>query len=530
MSASDATEAHRTPVETDAAERNTSMPAPEANILPPPTAPLDVALVFFKKRYWCEDADTHRLVYWRDDFYAWNGSNWVKLADGDIRAEFYMFAGRAFYHKPDGEPVPWAPNRHRVNNVMDALEAACRVGDELQPPCWLDGSPYGCTISLRNGLLDITAGGERTLRPHTPMFFNLTSLPYGYDDDARCPGWDAFMRQLFCPGDGGEPDNEPAYALEQFLGCIVARKTDLQRILVLIGPPRSGKGTIFKVIENLVGLAHAVSTQLLKLTEDNTLSSLIGKSVCLIPDMRATTGKMPQIAETLLSISGQDSFTIDRKYKPAWTGVLNTLLATASNEFPGLRDASGALSSRYVPIIMTESFLGREDRTLLPRLLSELPGILNRALDGLDYVLANGRFTEPKVSVEAIEDLAELASPMKRFVAEHLAVMPKGGDPGEYTTPIIDLFETYKVWAHENGEPPICRETFGQRLRSALPRVKRSQPRGDGGARISSYAGVRLLRRETASARAKRHALEEMEQRTAGGVRVIKGGGDVNDA
>lgn len=495
------------------------MPANEDMLLPPPTAPVGVALAFVATRWTRGDAFT--LLHWRGDFWAWTGTQWRKMSNGEVRAQLYEFTSSAVYGKPNGDLMPWLPNTRRVNDLIDALKAVCRVPDELQPPCWLDGRSMGSVVACRNGLLVID--GREPLA-HTPMFFNLTSLPFDYDPKAECPAWDAFMEQLWpC-------DEEPVCALEEFLGCIVAGKTDLQRILTLIGPPRSGKSTVLKVIENLVGLPNAAAIQLLKLTEDNTLSSLIGKSVCLIPDIRATAGKMPEIAEVLLSISGQDSFTIDRKYKDPWSGVLNMLIVTASNEFPTIRDSSGALPSRYLPIMMTESFLGREDRSLQSRLLNELPGILKRALDGLENVIAAGRFTEPKVSAEAVEDMAEMASPMKRFVAEHLTVMPNGGDPSDYTTKVADLFDVYKTWARHNDEMPIARETFGQRLRAAVPTIKRSQPRNEGGARISSYTGVRLQQRKTETSRATREAVAELEQRLGGGVRVINGGGDGNRA
>jgi putative DNA primase/helicase len=300
--------------------------------------------------------------------------------------------------------------------------------------------------------------------------------------------------------------------------------------LVIVGPPRSGKGTIFRVIEELVGPAHVASPRLSGLTDDKTLSSLIGKSACLIADMRATSGKTPAIAEALLGISGQDIFTIDRKYKDAWRGRLGTFVVMASNELPTLRDASGALPGRYLPLLMTESWAGREDRTLQPRLLDELPGILNRALEGLGYVEKNGRFTEPKVSAEAVEDMAEMASPMKRFVEERLIAMPKGADPDEYMTEVTKLFNDYKVWADANDEPRIPINTFGQRLRSALPSIRRSQPREGDGKRASSYAGVRLRHRETVQERANREAFTKMHTLTGGGLRVIKGGDDGDNA
>jgi len=490
----------------------------ESILLPPPTAPHDVALAFVASLHIQFEINT--LVYWRGDFYAWKETCWSKLNRDDIRAQLYEFTRDSVYAK-EGKMMPWLPNQRRVSDLVDALKAVCRVPDTLQPPCWLNGQASGSIVSFRNGLLVIDG---RELLPHTPRYFNLTSLPYDYDPIAKCESWDAFMKQLW------RDDEEPVCALEEFLGCIVAGKGDLQRILVLIGPPRSGKSTILKVIEHLVGVPNAVAIQLAKLTKDNVLSSLIGKAVCLIPDIRAFSGRMPEIAEVLLSISGQDNFTIDRKYKDPWAGSLDTLVVMASNEFPAIRDTSGALPARYLPIIMTESWLGREDRTLLSRLTAELPGILNRVLDGLDHVIKARRFTEPKASAEAALDLAEMASPMKRFIAEHLVVTPQGGSSSQCATPTAEIYRAYQSWAQENGEPAISKTTFGLRLRAALPLIKRTQPRGENGERISSYSGVILRQQETERSRAARRALAQLDQRAKGGVRVLEGGGDSNGA
>jgi putative DNA primase/helicase len=52
------------------------------------------------------------------------------------------------------------------------------------------------------------------------------------------------------------------------------------------------------------------------------------------------------VVERLLSVSGEDSLTIDRKYREPWTGRLPTRFVIMSNELPRLSDSSGALASR----------------------------------------------------------------------------------------------------------------------------------------------------------------------------------------
>src|SRR4029079_12571743 len=89
------------------------------------------------------------------------------------------------------------------------------------------------------------------------------------------------------------------------------------------------------------------------------------------------------VAERLLSISGEDGQTIDIKYRSPWSGRLNVRFLILTNEIPRFSDASGALASRFVMLMLEKSFCGSEDMSLTDKLVEELPGIFNWAMDGL---------------------------------------------------------------------------------------------------------------------------------------------------
>ena len=61
---------------------------------------------------------------------------------------------------------------------------------------------------------------------------------------------------------------------------------------------------------------------------------------------------MNQVVERLLSISGEDTLTIDRKYRDPWTGQLPTRFLVISNELPRFGDASGAIATRFVMLTL----------------------------------------------------------------------------------------------------------------------------------------------------------------------------------
>ena len=145
--------------------------------------------------------------------------------------------------------------------------------------------------------------------------------------------------------------------------------------------------------------------------------------------------------------------TVDRKYKAKWTGTLPTRFFLISNELPRFLDPSGAIASRFIVVETIQSFLGREDRHLTAGLLTELSGILNWALVGLDRI-THGPFTMPKSSEAAIVALQDLVSPISAFVRELCNRGP------QEVVKVSELFDAWRHWCEINGQRPGNVQTF----------------------------------------------------------------------
>jgi putative DNA primase/helicase len=86
------------------------------------------------------------------------------------------------------------------------------------------------------------------------------------------------------------------------------------------------------------------------------------KKLCVFTDARlGSRGNIHRLVETLLSISGGDPQTINRKYGTFWTGRLNVRFVITANVLPALKDSSGTIASRFIMLRLTKSFFGRED-------------------------------------------------------------------------------------------------------------------------------------------------------------------------
>jgi hypothetical protein len=135
-------------------------------------------------------------------------------------------------------------------------------------------------------------------------------------------------------------------------------------------------------------------------------------------------------------------------------------------------------------LAMHESFLGKENMRLTEELTAELTGILSWALDGLDRLTRQGRFTEPKFSLDSILALQDLVSPKAAFVRDCCEV-------GIGYDLVAGLFDAWKVWAETNGHRPGTVQTFGRDIRAVVPSLRQARPR-DGEDRERRYVGIRL--------------------------------------
>ncbi|ADH85954.1 phage/plasmid primase, P4 family [Desulfurivibrio alkaliphilus] len=452
---------------------------------PPPTGPavltysdpLEAAKVF------SESAPP--LRFWQDQFFIYDGSAYHDESANDIKAALYDFLADAKV-VVDGKLQKYKANRNRVGEVLDALKAAVNLADRITAPSFIgnsgrDASEY---IAAGNGILHLPT---RELLPPDPAFFTRNALPFNYNHDAPPPAaWLQFLNSLW------PDDPEAIKTLQEIMGYLLTSDTTQQKIFGIVGPMRSGKGTIGRIITALLGQANVAGPTLSALSQQFGIASLIGKKAAIISDARlGSRADQAAITERLLAISGEDNISVPRKFLNDFTGKMDVRFVILTNELPRLADSSGALANRFVMLTMTQSFLGRERPGLTKDLLAELPSILNWALDGLERLTSRGYFVQPASSREAMQELADLSSPIGAFVRDRCEV-------GQGLAVEVGLlYEAWKQWCNDHGrEHPGTSQSFGRDIRAAVPGISTKQKRA-GGDIIRVYEGLTLSRSVT---------------------------------
>jgi putative DNA primase/helicase len=445
---------------------------PILTAIPPGALPGDVARSFLNLRY--RQKHQRTLQRHAGSFYSWTGSYYRQETAEDIRARLYEFLE---VYAPG-----WATSRE-VSKVADALTAKTNLPAYLPVPTWTDSrdnlDPTKVVV-FSNGLLDLTT---RQILSHTPAFFGMNALPFPFDPEAPEPvEWLRFLASLW------PDDQEPIDTLQEWFGANLVGETRFQKILLLVGPRRSGKGTVAKVLREMLGAINCCGPTLASLADRFGLQSLIGKLAAIVGDARLSDrADKGVLTERLLSLSGEDAISVQRKNLVDWEGRLTALLTILTNELPRLSDASGALAGRFLILSMMISFYGREDTGLFDRLRPEMPGILLWSLKGLDRLLARGRFVEPKSSGELKTTLEDITSQVAAFVRSECV---EGGDIRITKRRLYDAWCRYCQergwkWASSDAE-------FGRKLRAAIPTLNETRPVLADGKRSELYVGVNL--------------------------------------
>jgi hypothetical protein len=212
-----------------------------------PQDPLPNARLFVNERY------PHRvrplIIHQGGTFYAWNGRCWPEeLEDGVLRAQLYRFFEHAYWMKPIAkgplEQVPFQPSRRKIDDLIHALRAVDHLPVTTSAPSWLENNPLEPSelVTCANGLIHVPT---RILHDAAPAFFVHHAVRFDFLPNAGAPTrWLEFLHELW------EDDQESVDTLQEVFGYLVSGDTRLQNIFLLIGPKRSGKGTVARVAKS----------------------------------------------------------------------------------------------------------------------------------------------------------------------------------------------------------------------------------------------------------------------------------------
>jgi putative DNA primase/helicase len=434
-------------------------PAPVANgrVKLDASAPFKIADELLKSKF--ERDGVRVLHHWQGSFLLWNGRSFAETDELAPQIANYLHS-EVLLTSSGGKKGPKfvSPNSWHTRNVNDALAARAHLSSSIEPPAWLGAARGGThVIACANGLLDLET---RELLKPTPEFFNTAALAANYRPGAECTGWLHFLESLW------PQDPQSIETLQDWFGYLIEPNNSQQKMLIVIGPRRGGKGILGRTMEAMLGSAMVAKPSLTNFTQTFGLESMIGKLAAIVSDARLDRDGNTQLAvEHMLKFSGNDNPQIPRKYKTAYTGPTSSCrIVVFTNELPELMDSSGALAGRFTMIRTFRSFFGKEDITLFERtILPETDGIFLWALDGWRRLRERGRFVVPDSAQGLLDNFAEQTDILSGFVDD--CVDDINSENPKYILDKGQVYDAYLSWASGHGvKQPLNRNWFFNKL------------------------------------------------------------------
>jgi len=379
------------------------------------------------------------------------------IADKFVLAHPVAFVGRTWWKYV--EPVWRDISEEKIYNMIQKFieeeitithtpEKIRKVCFYIKNNCFEHSEPLTKSIngelSVKKGYVFMKNGKYNIEKKEFEMYsaadYVISTIDVGSTNmNSDCPKFKKFLNQVF----GGEEDLEDRIKfIQEWFGYCLYPHLTFQKILFILGDGANGKGTLFGVLENLVGKKNYVNLEVSWLEKDKfQTSSLMGSYVNIVSDAEKTSLS----SSTLKKISGGDSIRGEQKFKDSFSFKPYAKMVFASNNEPVARETGNWLMRRLHMIRFNNKFATMENDGVLnlsDKLCVEREQIFWWAVEGLERLLKNG-FTLPKSVIETTSKFVSSSDYINEFVEEVLSKKVNADSPSGLIKEIYQLFREY---------------------------------------------------------------------------------------
>lgn len=339
-------------------------------------------------------------------------------------------------------------------------------------------------IPFKNGLYDLK---EENLKPHDSKYFYVNLIPHNHDPKARCPKWLKFLSEVI-------PLEKDRIFIQEWVGYNFYEGTPEPAFTILTGVGANGKTVFLKVMSGVIGEDNISAASLLDLTTDVFATESLHHKLANISD-DLEQKKITQMGK-IKKITSGSKLRVQRKFgqpfdiwpysKPTWV----------CNEPPEITDTSQASLNRLQVVEFPTTFAkapnegecrARDINELVADLLTEAPGIINWALEGLKrFLRSKSKFTRARSTEETWKFYKRRAQPTVCFIDECLEFTD---DPTDFLTR-KSLFSAFEEWKTTSKiKLKVTRKKFFMDVRAEG--LDATQSRDLDGQRV--YKGIKLV-------------------------------------
>ncbi len=401
-------------------------------------------------KYFCR---THDYVSVSDtpEIYAFKETHWESVS----RDEVMSFAQRSF------KPPPMKRERDEFYSFVKISNLVKRNHfEETQEGLF----------NFSNGVYSIL---DQKLFPHDKKYPFRHTLPCDHDSSATAPKFTQFLKEV--TGERQELIN----ILQEFMGYVIAGGPCIHHsALTLLGDGANGKSTFVEVLRALVGTA-ASSLSIKDLNDPQKLLAVDGKILNIAEENSKDSFNDTALIKNMI---GGGKVWAKQLYSQPFEFRNRAKFILLMNELPRNYDHSNGFYRRLLIVPFDAKFNKHTgvDKGMAVKLIEELPGIFNFALEGYLRLQTQGDFTESKISQELVDDYSLESDHIQGWLKDETRILVSEG----VKTLKTSLYKSYKAYCEENGVYRVeASNRFFPRLKTLFKQMnvswKESRPRGD---------------------------------------------------
>lgn len=338
------------------------------------------------------------------------------------------------------------------------LEDMCNLAS-TNPSVVMDSEKWDIDrlkLTVKNGTIDLKLGEfVEPVRDH----YITKQAPVVYDDLATCPIWEKTLGEIFVDN----PDIIPY--IQRVFGYCLTGLTEAQIMWFWFGTGANGKSTLLNTMKAMLGdgeYAETTSFSTFDTKNDNGrndgLAELRGARF-----VAASEGEQGRsIAEAKIkSVVSSDGVSCRFLFNNLFTYFPTYKVILASNHLPSIKGTDRGIWRRVHIVPFTQKF-GDGGRTvdvhLEEKLQTELSGILNWCLVGLQDFWERGGFDPPEVVLYSTKNLETQSDLFQQWFDERLTVA--SAQTLRRSTAYVD----YRTYLRTSGESPLAKIEWTSRM------------------------------------------------------------------
>lgn len=302
-------------------------------------------------------------------------------------------------------------------------------------------------LNLNNGILDVFTG---ELLPHSPDYLFMHQLPCSFDSSADCPRIKQFLSEIL--------QEEDMPVIQEWFGYSLYRRYYIKKAVILVGERDTGKSTLLKLFDRLLGKENISGVSLQRLAQDKfSIAHLYNKHINIFDDL---SYKDVNDNGAFKIATGGGIVTGEFKFGDQFQFENYSKLTFSCNKIPDVKDAEDeAYFGRWI-VIQFNKTVTRPDKFLMDKMSTaeEISGLLNFALEGLKRLLEKQEFSYQKSPDEIKAEMMRSGSVVANFVYDCLEQAD-----GEWISK-DKMYEAFAIYAQGNKLPLITNIEFGRKL------------------------------------------------------------------